>query len=279
MSKKKSDFKLKDYLSSLKNTYISKAFFMDKLPANVCRIIDYGCADGSFIEFLRKNFGQKYYYSGVEINQDMKKMCNDKNITVYQSLNNIVTSRTKLLSKTYGNAKTLEDACINFSSTLHEINNSDLENVFIYSPAVVAIRDMNVHTIRDDNNEYTINLIHKFAKYYPSKFKDFCDNKEFNNRNLNLSDCVHFMLKYFYDNGWERELKEDYLSTNDKINMFIKWSSKIYEVIYYRKYNLQYLLDKWRDDGILDEQTYDLFSRDLITTHQEIIFRRKTDNQ
>ena len=61
------------YLCAMKNTFIDKAFFIEKLPDYIDTIIDYGCADGSFLKFLNQLYGDRYTYIGIEMDPEFRK--------------------------------------------------------------------------------------------------------------------------------------------------------------------------------------------------------------
>ena len=51
------------YLTKMSKTFFDKAWFMSHLPESIYTIIDFGCADGSFMKFLKNNCPSFKYFS------------------------------------------------------------------------------------------------------------------------------------------------------------------------------------------------------------------------
>lgn len=267
------------YLNELKNTFIDKAFFVEKLPENINIILDYGCADGSFLMFLRKIYGEKYKYIGIEPNADFYRIAKANKLEVYENFHNFYKNISKDL---YSNI------CINFSSSLHEIYNGAefnfiVELMEVYKFGAISIRDMNVQIMDEvvfeekycsDVKTFIINMMNIFIRRKTSqKLSQFVTIKPIDN----LEDIVHFLLKYFYDgDDWIRELNENYLCTTDKFqNTLDLYSEFGYELIWQQDYNLPYLITKWMKDHMLFD-----FDRDYpwFTTHSQYLFVKKGDS-
>ena len=255
------------YLNSLRNTFIDKAFFVEKLPDYIDTIIDYGCADGSFLKFLKNIYGNKFLYFGVERDPKMIELAKENHINVCVDLKRLPFTAD------------FNRVCINFSSSLHEIfcGNHDVREQLTFNlinswkPAVISIRDMYVtvnQSITDfSQNKFCLECLQCLAKELPLKTSDFLKCYDLNTP----VQCMHFLLKYMYDENWERECKENYLSFTQYSNGLRDKLCKYYDLKWELEYNLPYLLSKWEEDELLTEYTRD-FIKKYITTHTQLVY-------
>lgn len=73
------------YLTRMSKTFFDKAWFMSHLPENILFIVDYGCADGSFMEFLKRNC-PCYVYIGIDNDSKMQELTKEKGFPCFSSL-------------------------------------------------------------------------------------------------------------------------------------------------------------------------------------------------
>lgn len=263
----------KKYLSSLKNTFIDKAFFIEKLPEDINVIIDYGCADGSFLKFLKNIYGDRFKYYGVDNNPCFIEMCKKNSIKAVEYIDELKVD--------------LQKTCINFSSSLHEIFMATDPGTFFKSlfqllrkrnisfPKVISIRDM---YIKDNHNEtdtkFILNCMYRFTRKCSEKFSEFLDYVPIVNATNDSRECIHFLLKYMYDFNWQKEKFEDYLSFTKNyqslMNLLIDYN-------YVKKWNfeyyLPYLIEKWKKDEMIDDYM-EAYIRENITTHTQLLYER-----
>lgn len=257
----------KKYLSSLKNTFIDKAFFVEKLPEDINVIIDYGCADGSFLMFLNNIYGDRFEYYGVDNNHGFIEMCNHNGIKCVECLDELKVN--------------YEKTCINFSSSLHEIFMYTSPATFFTSliqqcnkhfPKIISIRDMYIKNTHDTlDKEFILYCMYHFVKNYPAKFSDFLNSFSGINFLNDNRECIHFLLKYMYDANWEKEKFEDYLSFTKNYQSLENFFSNHYEKKWNFEYLLPYLMKKWKNDGIIDDDI-ETYIRENITTHIQMIY-------
>ena len=63
---------LQTYNARMSKSLWDKAFFADKIPGAKL-IIDYGCADGSLMDFIQKNFPE-FMTVGLDANEEMVRL-------------------------------------------------------------------------------------------------------------------------------------------------------------------------------------------------------------
>ena len=73
------------YLTKMSKTFFDKAWFMSHLPEDICTIVDVGCADGSFMEFLKRS-GLDFEYIGIDNDSEMQRLTKEKGFTCYSSI-------------------------------------------------------------------------------------------------------------------------------------------------------------------------------------------------
>ena len=72
------------YLTKMTKTFFDKAWFMSHLPEDIYTIVDVGCADGSFMEFLKRS-GLDFDYIGIDNDPEMQRLTKEKGFTCYSS--------------------------------------------------------------------------------------------------------------------------------------------------------------------------------------------------
>jgi hypothetical protein len=264
----------KNYLESLRNTYIDKAFFIEKLPPEIKYIVDYGCADGGFLVFLRNIYGDKYKYIGIEPNGDFLNYAMSNKLQVFHNLEDFYVKY---------HFEHFKEFCINFSSSLHEIYQDEESNILTtimetFKFGAVSVRDMNVKIYEDiieekyhsDKDTFIKNMMNIFIKRTPNKIHDFVDFKYIDG----LEDIIHFLLKYFYTGeDWIDELNENYLSTTTRFeNILDLYKELDYDLVWKLDYNLPYLVNKWTKEHMLWDNIYE---NPWFTTHSQYLFINK----
>lgn len=259
------------YLTKMSKTFFDKAWFMSHIPESINTIIDFGCADGSFIEFLKNNCPSIKYF-GVDNDPVFIRKAQEKGFRASTSLNQLLDSNNfhRIIPET---------TCLVLNSVLHEVYSYNKveelwKQIEHFKPKYIAIRDMMLNVNKDVD---LTGIEYVFEKYYKNKFQDFkeywfdehdiCYTSEF---------FVHFMLKYLYDENWKREVKENYLPLTLHELIDRAWSSE-YEIEFKNHYKLPYLVNRWKQDFHLNiEHEYTQNLKNLINnvdTHFKMLLR------
>lgn len=194
------------YNAGMKKSLLDKIFFMDKIDANI--IVDYGCADGTLINFLNMLFPE-YEYIGFDIDQDMLNLASYKT----KGDNILFTSNWETVENRILGKK----SAVLLSSVIHEVyaygTRRDVEDVWkrVYNGFdYVVIRDMVPSSTMDkvsDINDVK-NILKKAMGHTLREFEQVWGSIE-QNKNL-----IHYLLKYRYTDNWSREVRENYFPIN-----------------------------------------------------------------
>jgi len=270
------------YLDSMRKTFVDKCQFMKDLPECTTTIVDMGCADGSFIEFLRKIFPQ-YRYIGLETNEEFFDMCIKKNLEVYHTIQEMNDTCDMDANTTH----------LNMNSLIHEIYAYDKPDVIIndikaFGFNSISVRDMILSFPKFDCDEkserdrkrfqFSGKLYYMFTlmlsavaenENWAKKFKQHLEEtKKFNHDSIHR--YYHFMLKYMYDENWEREVKENYLPCTQSYKLSFLFDN-CYDIVSDNFFVLDYLVDKWMKDFKLEScMKSEILKK--ITTHERIVF-------
>ena len=242
------------YLKGMRNTYHDKSWFMSIIPEEIDMIIDFGCADGSFIEYMKKNWPDYSYY-GVEENEEFLKACKDKGIEACKSIQEVVTKLAGHLDKTL----------LVMNSVLHEVYTykgayeaEQLWHVFSNNGIkYIALRDMyakgcGVFSSKTQDELYDV--CRKKDKHVSANNGEFIalgekldDFERQWGEVSNGYNMTHFLLKYFYNMNWERELVENYIPFHYReLHEAIREVG--YDITYENFYSLPWLKQKWLND-------------------------------
>lgn len=231
------------YLTKMSKTFFDKAWFMSNLPENVYCIIDFGCADGSFMQFLNVNCPHMTYI-GIDNDPKFQDMTRKLGFECWSSFDELMKNSKVTFSR--------EKTCVVLSSVLHEIYSYGKEKEFweglkTFDPKYIAIRDMMFTPVELElhfsNLEYE-KIVNLFKWYYKDQWDEFYKNWKDQSK---IQQVIHFMLKYIYDENWSRQVKENYLSlTIRDLNFCIK--NLGYTVDFDSYYKLPYLVNRWKND-------------------------------
>ena len=251
------------YTEEMKKSLWDKAFFMDKIIGAKC-VIDFGCADGALICMLKELFPSIDFY-GFDNNEELLARAREnygEDVSVRKffynekELNLLISD---VLARYDGS-----EICINFSCVLHEVFSSSPSGqhsirrlVRALEPKYVTVRDM-FYPVSDYTNDYRwkVELDNDYVAEFEAKYGSITRTDNF----------LHFMMKYQWkDNGWEKELEENYFSwcISDLLNLI---SPEEYKVIYSVRYLLPYYADKWAELDLNPEWD---------TTHIQLVIRRR----
>lgn len=268
-----------NYLTKMSKTFFDKAWFMSHLPNDlttngIYTIIDFGCADGSFLAFLQTNC-PSYQYIGIENDPKMQELTKEKGIDCFRTLEEAEKERCFFP----------ESTCIILNSVIHELysyhNESVLSKIYSFHPKYIAIRDMMYNPIDRTRFYLPVNDYLKirdiFLEKYTEQFKEFHEIWKDQNNEVEIA---HFLLKYIYTENWEREVKENYLpvSINDIRNHFCyntMCPDSNYQIEFQTFYKLPYLVNRWKQDFELDKNPeLNEFIRN-INTHYKMLLKSK----
>lgn len=196
------------YLYGMNKSVPDKLFFLNEIKPDL--IVDFGCADGSILDNIHKNY-PNIKLMGYDIDKEMIDKASIKvpEAKITDNWNNIVS-----LTSNYKTPTLL------LSSVIHEIysylSGTDIkkfwnDKVFPGDFKYIVIRDM-IPSVSLQKKDFL-------------KFKDDAKkvNKHANRKQLfdfeniwglidnDYRTLIHFLLKYTYVENWEREVRENYL--------------------------------------------------------------------
>jgi len=256
-----SDIKdLEVYNSGMKKSLLDKIYFMDKVDAKV--FIDYGCADGTLIKFLRDLFPE-FTYFGYDISEEMISQAKINN----PEIANHFTSDWNFISDRLPAIRGEGQVAIILSSIIHEVysygTSSDVNTFWdrVYGGwDYILIRDMMPGKSIDRRTD--INDVSKIYKKADRKhlfdFEQVWGSIE-NNKNL-----IHYFLKYRYTENWDREVRENYLPMSRE-EMLANLPDG-YEITFHEHFILPFLKTKVQEDFGIELKD---------STHIKIILKKK----
>lgn len=192
------------YNKSMASSIKDKCWWVDLIPTNIDTVIDYGCATGELFDYIHSNFkGRFIRFIGIDNNNEMLNNARKRNIpnaVFYNSINDIDVDGKRTI--------------IIFNSVLHEILTYDGKASLEYILSIVKKKEISVVAVRDmfySGIDYeTRKEIEKFYKSTkkPSSWKSHIAHCRFKNKSKLLQE---YILKYRYNENWEREVREQYL--------------------------------------------------------------------
>jgi hypothetical protein len=252
------------YNQRMAKSLIDKIFFWDKIDVDY--IVDFGCADGTLIKFLGK-LDPNIKFIGYDNCEPMLKIAaksidEDKSVVAdnYQFTSNWEAIKTII--------KSGKKTCLILSSVLHEVihysSKAEIDKFWddVYNSGFdyICLRDIIPSRTIDrpgSINDF-LNIIKLGNKNKIADFERVWGSLE-NNKNL-----IHYLLKYGYDENWEREVKENYFAIYRE--EFLSLIGKNYEVTYHEHYILPFLREKIKTD-------FDITLND--NTHLKLILKKK----
>lgn len=253
---------LQSYIDGMGKSMQDKLFFSDMVNFDV--IVDFGCADGTFLEhILKTNPGVKVI--GYDLDETMLSQARSR-------LGNkaILTSNWgEVVKEVYR----FKSPLLNLSSVMHEVYSYSHpkvvkefwdKQVFGGDFKWITIRDMipSVEIGKEEINQFKDDVRRvkmKTDRYYLESFEDRWGTISDNYRTF-----MHYLLKYRYTDNWEREVNEDYLPVSlETVKTKIPNS---YKVVYEQDFLLPFLKDQVKRD----------FNVDLShSTHTKMIIQNK----
>ena len=193
------------YTEGMRKSLLDKAFFMDKIEARV--IVDYGCADGALIHFLRVLFPE-ILYIGYDIDDEMLAQAR----APLTKADEVVF--TSDWDEVLNYVQSAESSAVLLSSVIHEVYaygtrkevTEMWSRVFESNFDYVVIRDM-VPSITMDKKSNINDVKQILRKGDPGHVREFEQVWGSIEQNKNL---IHYLLKYRYTDNWDREVRENY---------------------------------------------------------------------
>lgn len=256
------------YLKKMRNTFKDKAWWVKDMPGDVDTIVDFGCADGSFIRYLEEKGLPIHRFFGVEGNPCFRKECEMKEIPCFGTLDEAVAEGKAVPSR----------SLLVLNSVLHEVAHyGDIRflfhNIATLGFKYVVIRDMMAGGYGLYSSKTEKELKQEIRKHHglEEKLKDF---KGYYGDIHDGRTALHFLLKYFYDENWSRECQENYLSLDyGELHRLIRETG--YGIRFQKFYALPYLVRKWRKDFGADENKEVRKFLGEITTHFRMFVERE----
>lgn len=253
---------LQSYIDGMGKSMQDKLFFSDMVNFDV--IVDFGCADGTFLEhILKTNPGVKvigYDLDETMLSQARSRLGNKATLT---------SNWDEVVKEVYR----FKSPLLNLSSVIHEVYSYSHpkvvkefwdKQVFGGDFKWITIRDMipSVEIGKEEINQFKDDVRRvkmKTDRYYLESFEDRWGTISDNYRTF-----MHYLLKYRYTDNWEREVNEDYLPVSlETVKTKIPNS---YKVVYEQDFLLPFLKQQVKQD----------FNVDLThSTHTKMIIQNK----
>ncbi|MBQ2183306.1 MAG: hypothetical protein II399_01610 [Lachnospiraceae bacterium] len=247
------------YISRMQKSVYDKLFFVDKIFGKIDAFLDFGCADGELIKYVH-SFMSDVHFIGYDVDEEMIRRAK-KNVPCAEFFSDWDEIKCNP-----------ETTILNLSSVIHEVYTYQTQTevtkfwdrVLNTGFKYIVIRDMAYSPTSGPQTKLLKRLYNRIEN---SEYKDKLADYEAIWGKINDSkNMLHFLLKYKYDENWEREVKENYIPLPVKIydRMFEKSD---YTVEVKRVYTLQYVRNLIREE----------FGEDIagISTHMKYILRRK----
>jgi hypothetical protein len=253
---------LQSYIDGMNYSMRDKLFFTGMINFDV--IVDFGCADGTFLEELsRTNPGVKLI--GYDLDDTMLSKAKSRLGKKALFTNNW----NEAIKYTTGFTNPL----LNLSSVIHEVYSYSRPNVIskFWNEQVfgddfryITIRDM-IPSLEIDKEEIghfkddVRKVRSKSDKFYLDSFE-----KKWGTISDNYRTFVHYLMKYRFTDNWDREVNENYLPVSLET---VK--SKIpsdYKIVYEEDFLLPFLKQQVKKD----------FNVELIhSTHTKMIIKNR----
>lgn len=197
------------YIAGMNTTMSDKLFFSDLINYDV--IVDFGCADGTFLENLQR-MNPNLKLVGYDLDPTMLDIASRKlgnNVILTDDWNEVRNA-----------VNGYKNPLLNLSSVIHEVYSYSTSKVIKYfwenqvfggDFKYITIRDMipSVTIGRNEINNFKEDVKRvrqKADKSYLLSFED-----RWGSINNNYRAFIHYLLKYKYTDNWDREVNENYL--------------------------------------------------------------------
>ena len=272
------------YNIAMRRSMMDKMFFMDKIGNGPRTILDWGCADGSLIEYMHKMFPEHFYMGydtdpkmiaqaqamvdSIKLSQASKAtMAMQGNVSPEQAFDLGQTAVGGLhfeisddLSDFIAHRHGRKIDVVVLNSVIHEIYSYSLKEIETFwstlfdrvRPGYIVVRDMCVErsTSRaaDPISVARIKQLFDLDKIaqWESKWGSLHENWS----------LVNFLLTYRYADNWDREYRENYLPVS--VESLLARFPREYTPTFVEHYTLPFLREQVMEDfGIqLQDRTH-----------------------
>ena len=241
------------YTEAMQKSLMDKLYFIDKVDAQ--SFFDYGCADGTLLHAAAALF-PRHYYAGYDCNREMVERCRHEATCRKEKFEEWVDSATG-------------PKCLILSSIVHEeysYYRDDVEDFWSWvftndgpSFDYIALRDMCVSrtTSRPSDPISAAKVRMRFDREKLAQWESRWGSLD---ENWSLT---HFLLTYRYLEGWEREMRENYLPVC--LEELLALVPTGWEPLYIEHFTLPFVRAKVMEDFGIDLQD---------RTHLKLILKR-----
>ena len=246
---------LQTYINGMEKSIVDKLWWLDYMPKDITTVYDFGCADGALLSAVNL-IRPELNLIGYDCNPAM-----------------VMAAQTRLPQASFTSAPLVtvpENTVVVVSSVLHEIFSyrehleDDMQAIFNCGAKYIAIRDMffNEPVIHNYYYEEVMENVMKVIAHEPvEKIAQFEEiwGPLYDNKNL-----THYLLKYRYNENWEREVHENQFAFNYSALGGIQTKSK-YQISYCEYYTLPFVKQKVKEDFGIDLRA---------STHMKLLLER-----
>lgn len=253
------------YETEMQKSMKDKAFFVEKIDFDI--LVDFGCADGSLIQYLAPMMPNKIFI-GYDNNPKMIEDAKSHNIKNAQFFSSF--KKLKLVLENTNKKKAL--IC---NSLIHEIysycNQNETQdfwnNVFSGLFDYIIIRDMSLEDKAFKSKSSLADLMKIERNIKKSMIEDF--ENEWGSLKFQ-NNLVHFLMKYRYIDNWEREVEENYFPLKLEEYQKIIKAQDDYQIEMFEHFTLPFHKESIRKDFNID------FNE---KTHVKIILKKVDKNK
>lgn len=268
-----------NYLQKLGMSMPDKVWFLweiEELEDKPICYLDFGCADGALLEAVHHVMGEEdNVFLGYDILADFLIKAKKRKIPhSFFSIN-----RQEVFERALNFQMMGYKVVLILSSVLHEIQSySSLTEVMETHELLwgagfdyIAIRDMAITeqmermVIPLNKKRNAIKVLSQLKKVdnpYFDQFESFI--KKWGGL-YRYKGWIHWMLKYPYQEHWQRELNENYLVVIEDIQRKIN-TTRLYDMIHWEHFSLPYIKKRVKEDFSVDFDEH---------THIKLLYRLK----
>jgi hypothetical protein len=245
---------LNRYTELMKNGFMDKLFWVDKLFEDWNSIVDYGSADGTLAKAINDIFPDKKVI-GYDNSEEM----------VGKAYEQLGLDRKNIMFTT--DLMSAKGDVLYLSSIIHEVYSycsaeqidAFWKYVFDGKFKYIIIRDMIYdEDIQRASHVNQVMKVHTWANK-TSNEKYLKEFERLWGRITEYKNLVHFLLKFKYQIGWEREVRENYLPLS--IQHLYELIPPTYRIEFAEHYTLPYFKHEWEKemDLYIDEKIHSKF--------------------
>ena len=239
------------YLKRMSSVEDEKMFWFEQVADSVDTIIDFGASDGTLIDWIQARKKKEYHFIAVENDAQFQSMLKLKGIETIAEINQIKKGKIDW-----------DRTAIVLSSVIHEIfsylHYGEAMHLLVQIKSLGAkylcIRDMVFDLCEKDSfhiaDQITINQFCDQMKksQYQKAFESYCG---YWGAVGNAYQIKHFLMKYKYQENWDRELKEWYLPLSSQEYCAI-FAGDGYQIDFCNVYTNSYLKQIIGEDFAID---------------------------